>query len=524
MASKIDEIQEEKEKRTRRPQVFLGPIEPTDIQNLLAAINKLECRDKAEVSADRSIQGEAEPQFSPTPQPRRLARVLDSLAALLVSKAKDEVVAVALRPDIKGETIEFIVSTNGDVPVATSAHINWVWESLRQISICYHKLYPQGSKGKSPTQTITDAGYWDQVDKFTSGCIKFSFARLQKRVNTKFGQFKKIDLDQFAEDHVIRRIATSLFAIERVFTREHGALHGLPTDTDTDNWATLLVFLRQCQEDVKDLFREGVLTPDDLLHLSNFPPLQSYLRKVVAINNDIDVLIRVAISPQCRHLFSLEFKLQLIPENSSRIPLVPTATNDWESILEKALAWRNTELARRSISDQSEYEPKVMNMDVVDRDTTYMAQQKISNKIVVHCEVKIILLIEKLKADSPHLAEAYTYVGVSKLSCHGCHTFIQAYNFAHGTRFMTRGTHSKSYYPWQFPRNFPKHQFTATYMYEALCFQWANSYKGYETENVPLRHDSTTSSDTSTGVRRPEDPAEDKYIRELVEKVMAGGL
>ncbi|KAK2813013.1 hypothetical protein FQN50_001035 [Emmonsiellopsis sp. PD_5] len=222
MASKIDEIEEENEKRTRRPQPFFGPIEPADIQNLLAAINKLECRDKAQIPADCSIQGEAEPQFSPTPQPRRLGRVLDSLAALLVSKPKDEVFAVALRPDIKARTIEFIVSSNGDVPVATSAHINWVWESLRQISIRYQQLYPGGSKHKGPTR-ITDAGYWDQVDKFTYGCIKFSFARLQKRVNTKIDQFKKIDLDKFPENHPLRFIARVLITIEAVFTREHGA-------------------------------------------------------------------------------------------------------------------------------------------------------------------------------------------------------------------------------------------------------------------------------------------------------------
>jgi len=43
---------------------------------------------------------------------------------------------------------------------------------------------------------------------------------------------------------------------------------------------------------------------------------------------------------------------------------------------------------------------------------------------------------------------AFSYIGVSKLSCAPCHLWIQGYNEKCRPRFYTRGTHMKWYWPW----------------------------------------------------------------------------
>ncbi|EQL35910.1 hypothetical protein BDFG_02512 [Blastomyces dermatitidis ATCC 26199] len=59
---------------------------------------------------------------------------------------------------------------------------------------------------------------------------------------------------------------------------------------------------------------------------------------------------------------------------------------------------------------------------------------------------------------------------------------------------MTRGTHGKSSWPWQFPRNFPKHEATAVLMYNMLVDIWGSCYNRYEIEIKNLGQDSSAGS------------------------------
>lgn len=213
--------------------------------------------------------------------------------------------------------------------------------------------------------------------------------------------------------------------------------------------------------------------------------------------NDVDVLLRAATSSRCRHLFDLKFKQHLIPSISSKAQIIPRSAKDWEAVLEKALAHQN---------HQTQVEPKVMRIPWIKSDTAYMAGEVIGRDLVVHCEAKVLIAIARAEAENRHLAKAYSYVGVSKLSCRGCHAFFQAYNRAHGTRFITKGSHGKSYWPWQFPQNFAKSQETVEYMYDNLVESWVNSYDGYVPEMVQLEPDSTAGSQASRTVDWDDDP------------------
>lgn len=403
LSGQIDtaEQRQQQMENTRNARQAPGPIEASDVENLLAAINKHEAREKGR--ADRSTKAAPEipePMYSPTHRPRRVADILDSLSALLVSE--HEVVATALRVDANTETIEFIIATNEDVPSATSSHIASIWTSLQQISKRYYELYPGQN---ASTQVIKDDQLRSQLYDFNRQCIEFSFKRLQKRVNSRFPDFARIDRDKSSEDHPFRRVHASILGLEAMFTREQGAVFGKPHNQE--HWKSLLDTLRLCKKSIKDFLNKGGFTQAELLYVQHFEKWETYLRKIAAVMNDVDILRRAAFSSSCRHMFLLSFKQHAIPSMSSRAQSVPQTANDWETVLEKALSFQNNQERHNY-----QFEPKVMCMSVIMRDTTYMAQEDISKDLVMHCEMKILLAIAEAEANNPHLAKAYSYIGV----------------------------------------------------------------------------------------------------------------
>jgi hypothetical protein len=120
----------------------------------------------------------------------------------------------------------------------------------------------------------------------------------------------------------------------------------------------------------------------------------------------------------------------------------------------------------------------------------------------LHCEVKLLLHLftEQRQSTNPKPA-AYSYLGVSKLSCLGCFEFLSAFNEVLGTRFVTKGTHSKAYSPWAFPEGCAEHDQLLEQVYKRLTNHWVPWYNGYVTENVSLAPDSTAQSDpTQSGI------------------------
>ncbi|KAK2756133.1 hypothetical protein FQN54_005541 [Arachnomyces sp. PD_36] len=498
--------------KTRTAKQAPNPVEPTDIQNLLAAINKYEVRDKLQIPADRSIRG-AEDVPPPTNRHGRVANILDSLSALLVSKLKHEVIATGLRVDVNAKTIQFILSSDGDIPTTTIIHARWIWNALGQISARFHELYPKIADDNTPTHEIKDGQLREQTHEFAIQCIKFNFSRVQKRVNSKFRDFSAIDHKMFDADHPFQRVLRSINTLEGSYTKANGSMFGRPADDDEQKWPLLVHLLRECQGSIKTFFTCGGFSGAELLHhVSHFVKWEAYLRKIAGIMNDVDVLLKAAYSRKCRHLFSLKLIVDPLPSISSKAQSVPQTQKDWETVLENALAYWEEQ--------QFEHEPKLMNMTAIEKDTAFIAQQTISNNLVLHAEVKLLLAIARSQTDMPHLAKAYSYLGVSKLSCRGCHAFIQAYNRAHPeSRYITRGSHGKSYWPWKFPdpSNFSKSDETAEYTYRILAQRWVNTYEGYQPEKVQLiQPDFTAGSDMSPPLVGEDDAA----IQRLAEEQM----
>ncbi|OJD11812.1 hypothetical protein AJ78_07494, partial [Emergomyces pasteurianus Ep9510] len=196
-------IEQRQQEDLRLPKPFEKPGTASDIQNLIAAIGKLEKRDRAQLPSNRYSLDTKEivPLSSPTRVPGRLTKLLDSLAGLLVSNANHEVIATALRVDATAEKITINISSNTAVTTATCEHAKWIWTALSDISSRYHELYPASSEEPTPTYKIKNKEVRNLVFKFRTRCLQFNFAKIQKRVNRKFSLFKRLDLTEFDKDH-----------------------------------------------------------------------------------------------------------------------------------------------------------------------------------------------------------------------------------------------------------------------------------------------------------------------------------
>jgi hypothetical protein len=101
---------QEKAAMQKRTRVVEGPTSmpsQLDVQDLLAAIAKIERKEQTQVASQRLTPKDEshKPRSSPTRRRLRLSKVLDSLANLCISETNHEVIATALRIKYKAGSI-----------------------------------------------------------------------------------------------------------------------------------------------------------------------------------------------------------------------------------------------------------------------------------------------------------------------------------------------------------------------------------------------------------------------------------
>lgn len=277
---------------------------------------------------------------------------------------------------------------------------------------------------------------------FRNKILYYSWAKIRRRVNAKFARFRGIDRSSGCPG-IFVAISNFVEGIEEYYTRDHDPIKGKPrTIAEWEQFWVGISSLRVLVDAVEfpDLWVRGVYGEFDV---------RRWLLKLTSIAKDIGVLLSVACSPRCRILFkSADFVITPLSEQKPfpwHIPL-PRSQADWFKVVEIALQRRNAHL---------EYDDeKWIVQDAVDRDVnnlcTLVQEGKLSNATTVHCECRVMSrIVEELNLPLPR---AYSYIGVSKLSCCACWEFMQAVNEIYGTTFATKGCHNKWYYPWRCPR------------------------------------------------------------------------
>ncbi|KAG0633220.1 hypothetical protein HOY80DRAFT_992926 [Tuber brumale] len=68
-----------------------------------------------------------------------------------------------------------------------------------------------------------------------------------------------------------------------------------------------------------------------------------------------------------------------------------------------------------------------------------------------HCECALIQYLTTRHGDSWDHVPAFSYIGVSKLSCSACRIWLETFNEVGQREFYTRSSHGKWYWPWGIP-------------------------------------------------------------------------
>jgi len=219
--------------------------------------------------------------------------------------------------------------------------------------------------------------------KFQQLCLEFSFAKLQKRINEKFSRFSAINIDNMDESHPFQLVRMRINTIENRFTREENPIVEKPDHDNEKEWKLLWTSLVSAKIAIDRFLNAGGFHSEDINRAKNFFEYKSYLRQIESFANDIHVLLKAANSPQCKHLFTFKFEIRALAEQTWRTDNVPQTSEQWETVLEKALTLRN-------FYKGDGQKDLVIDIRKVREDTADMAKQAIMQKLVVHCEVKIL--------------------------------------------------------------------------------------------------------------------------------------
>jgi nucleic acid/nucleotide deaminase of polymorphic system toxin len=463
---------------------------PKDAQHLLAFIARTQQRPNV-----REVRLTEIPSNSPIrDSPHRLAPVLDSIANLCVKDPHHEVVAVALRLH---KTLELIISTNAGTPPATVGHLRALWRALQKLSVEYNSAYGDSSESEvtppRPEYKSLTPEAQTRIDEIHRECLKFSWERVKKRVNNKIQKFAAINRIDMHKDSPFCRVYTCISNLEALYTRENDPLTPGKPKTD-EEWRTLWNLLKVTERNVDKFIDTGGLRAEDLWRVKGNWDYRQWLAKIVSVTKDVEVLMSAASSPRCKDIFSKEIKIIPLGAIATANEEIPNTKSHWIQVVENALKIRNDH------RDEGTEELEVVPSEL-ERDLAKIMPYRFKGKNIVHCEVHLLTHIHLAETEG-RLPRAYTYLGISKLSCRGCEVFMQAFNKVHSTRFITKGRHHKAYYPWCFPPNCPKSSEVVQEMTVALCKRFANQYIGFRPKLAPF--DADSDAQTLSSRHKPE--------------------
>ena len=105
------------ENRTREVESEIFTPSPSDVQDLLAAIAKIEMKEQTQTILEYlTVKDNVyQPDFPLIQEKWHLSKVLNSVANLYISKMNYKVIATMLQIDNKAKMIELIIALNADV-------------------------------------------------------------------------------------------------------------------------------------------------------------------------------------------------------------------------------------------------------------------------------------------------------------------------------------------------------------------------------------------------------------------------
>ncbi|KAJ9394859.1 hypothetical protein DTO282F9_8245 [Paecilomyces variotii] len=400
-------------------------ISPTAerITELLAAISKLQNHYHEFYQGQLGV-----PSSLPGDYPHATSTILDALADLSVSQGRPDSIALALRINRNTQSVDIIASKNQDVPPDAVVHLHQIWYFLRRLSNRYWTIHPH---------EIINSRFLDVID---------------------------VSADILDPDHAFYGFRDSIRAVQHMLSRDENTFHD-------EDWRLLFFCLREVEKATDRLYKSDGL-------LQNHRKLRSlvytgWLSRVTSVWTSYDNLMKATVSPVFHDLFSLELNIHALLPETGKLSSVAQSAKQWEDVLEAALAYNNE-------YGDPRYTPSgVLDLNRIEADTIYMAQEGVPREIVVHAETKLLAAIEKTQQEQPELPKAFAYISTTEFPCHGCDCFSRAFNITHGTSWKTKRGYGAACPSWMFPSVLSTRDDVLKATYNMIATDWAAYYRGY---------------------------------------------
>lgn len=466
------------------------PKTAIDVQNLLAAIYRLQKRYRAQGKPYMSVAPNNEDKvlkkaLKKVPVklaklqeeiPSVLRKALDALASLCSSR-EDEVVAVGLEAWHAKKTnqswIRILVATEGQVGEQSKQQLMLIWKSMKDVASVWNRQSVGGMEMEESMKKFVREKQ-ELIADFVSLCMGFVFVKWTKEVNSEIAILLAVPLDDFPKTHPFCTVRENMRRLFTMYTSQNPTI-GKPRAEDKKGWGRFTTSLTRTKESI-ELFMSSDpgFGPKDHSYAHYFPSIERYLQKVTAYFEMVQHLQMTACLPECQDLLKRPFSLYALSAINSIARDVPYTAQDWERVLKKA-----------SSTTPERYE---LDLGVVSKDTECMAKEPVPRDVHVHCELRLVL--EAMQRPQT----VYAYIGMSKLSCSGCHLFLRVLNDVYGTKFWTRGYKKKARYPWKFPPGLWFGGRITDQMYRLIAQAWTRRYNGYRPRRAHFQSESVLSA------------------------------
>ncbi|ETW76746.1 hypothetical protein HETIRDRAFT_480888 [Heterobasidion irregulare TC 32-1] len=344
---------------------------------------------------------------------KKVRRYLNALALISVARPAGDVIAVTLAT--RKEETALYIATNGGVSQSVVDHLRAVWRCLRQIS-----RGPAGSSSDSK-------GFSQELRmEIVHRIYHFTWKKFQRRFNKRAPVFlesvRRLIGEMSDQDPALLKNIESSFLKIGALTRL-----GTPEDSDIDS---LVEQLDAIQSTISNLY--GTIQYD----------VRRYLKKVLALRNHINDLLSVGWDKKFQSMLSAPLRIVPIPAMSRQFMV---NLDDPAFVLHCFGSQEEVHKARprwiRDVLNKVRLElTKKKHISTLGDDTYSCAE------VYTHCECALVVYLQDHSEVNP-----IRFIGVSKLCCQVCFTFIRVYKLKGRIRYQYAGTHGKIYLPYVFP-------------------------------------------------------------------------
>lgn len=387
--------------------------------------------------------------------------ILDSIANISVSKAKGEVVAVAVQVG-KTDT-KLIVASNGALPDSTITYLKEIWNMLMQLSKDYD---PMSGRSIQYTNKDLEKDAQMRIVNLRRKILRFCHQRLRRRISKYFSNFislKGVQAEVLGLEPTIKQIEALKPALDQP---------ALADKTCDLIWLALVHIrcrLHRCSVRIENFEN----TQDNPFHVSR------YLSKIVSIYEDFTFLMQTARRPPLNDIWQLDFQIINV-KGSGDIPSNPLKSRvPWTQLVDDILRLRNMAAEEKGLRRYA------LNKTDVRQHVVKMCQTPLRKAQFVHCELKIVSYI--LQSSEQGFLD---YIGISKICCNGCVQFLQAVKSVLGQRFSVKVAPRMFHYPWAFP-DIPHAASVGKQMSKTVAFEVGQVYRGFRPEKKRRLYDSS---------------------------------